>query len=71
MNLDELIGEYAEIEGKLADPAVHADQNLARRLGKRYAQLRPIVETARLVFPGDQDAKRGFPRVFLLAGKAD
>jgi len=32
---------------------------------------RGIVETARLVFPGDQDAKRGFPRVFLLAGKAD
>ncbi|REE98577.1 peptide chain release factor 1 [Thermomonospora umbrina] len=47
MNLDELIGEYAEIEGRLADPAVHADQNTARRLGKRYAELRPIVETAR------------------------
>ncbi|MEV4173854.1 methyltransferase domain-containing protein [Nonomuraea sp. NPDC049709] len=31
---------------------------------------RGIVETARLVFPGDQDPKRGFPRVFLLAGKA-
>ncbi|MEO3887015.1 class I SAM-dependent methyltransferase [Nonomuraea sp. B5E05] len=30
---------------------------------------RGIVETARLVFPGDQDARRGFPRVFLLAGK--
>ncbi|HEX2316675.1 MAG TPA: peptide chain release factor 1 [Thermomonospora sp.] len=49
MNLDELIGEYAEIEGRLADPAVHADQNTARRLGKRYAELRPIVETARQV----------------------
>ncbi|MEO3798353.1 class I SAM-dependent methyltransferase [Nonomuraea sp. B10E15] len=30
---------------------------------------RGMVETARLVFPGDQDARRGFPRVFLLAGK--
>ncbi|MFI0351348.1 peptide chain release factor 1 [Actinomadura sp. 9N407] len=47
MNLDELISEYAEIEGRLADPAVHADQTLARRLGKRYAELRPVVETYR------------------------
>ncbi|MFI6787919.1 class I SAM-dependent methyltransferase [Nonomuraea sp. NPDC050383] len=30
---------------------------------------RDIIETGRLIFPGDQDAKRGFPRVFLLAGK--
>ncbi|MEU8102207.1 methyltransferase domain-containing protein [Nonomuraea muscovyensis] len=30
---------------------------------------RNIIETARLIFPGDQDTKRGFPRVFLLAGK--
>ncbi|HEX4818196.1 MAG TPA: class I SAM-dependent methyltransferase [Nonomuraea sp.] len=31
---------------------------------------RGIVESARLVFPGEQDERRGFPRVFLLAGKA-
>ncbi|MEV0151680.1 MULTISPECIES: class I SAM-dependent methyltransferase [unclassified Nonomuraea] len=31
---------------------------------------RNIVETARLIFPGEQDLRRGFPRVFLLAGKA-
>jgi peptide chain release factor 1 len=47
VNLDELIREYADIEGRLADPAVHADQHEARRLGKRYAELRPIVEAAR------------------------
>ncbi|MFC4589218.1 peptide chain release factor 1 [Sphaerisporangium corydalis] len=47
MNLDELLGEYAELEHKLADPAVHADQNQARTLGKRYAQLTPIVSTYR------------------------
>jgi len=60
VNLDELIGEYTEIEGKLADPAVHADQNAARRLGKRYAQLRPIVETARQLrsVEGDLEAAR-------------
>ncbi|WP_214109952.1 class I SAM-dependent methyltransferase [Acrocarpospora catenulata] len=30
---------------------------------------RNIIETARLIFPGYQDPRRGFPRVFLLAGK--
>jgi peptide chain release factor 1 len=47
VNLDDLISEYADIEQALADPAVHADQQKARTLGKRYAQLRPIVETHR------------------------
>jgi peptide chain release factor 1 len=43
--LDELIAEYADIERRLADPAVHADQATARRLGRRYAELGPIVST--------------------------
>jgi peptide chain release factor 1 len=47
VNLDDLTSEYADIETRLADPAVHADQAEARRLGKRYAELRPIVEAAR------------------------
>ncbi|MEV5408302.1 peptide chain release factor 1 [Thermopolyspora sp. NPDC052614] len=47
MNLDELLGEYAELEAKLADPSVHADQNQARTLGRRYATLTPIVTTYR------------------------
>jgi peptide chain release factor 1 len=47
VNLDELLGEYAELERKLADPSVHADQNRARTFGKRYAQLTPIVSAYR------------------------
>lgn len=47
MNLDELLSEYTELELQLADPAVHADQNKARTLGKRYAALTPIVGTYR------------------------
>jgi peptide chain release factor 1 len=60
VNLDDLTSEYADIEKRLADPAVHADQGEARRLGKRYAQLRPIVETARdlRAVRGDADAAR-------------
>ncbi|MDQ3406430.1 MAG: peptide chain release factor 1 [Actinomycetota bacterium] len=45
--LDEILGEYGELEGALADPAVHADQDRARKLGRRYAQLTPIVKTMR------------------------
>ncbi|RBQ14823.1 peptide chain release factor 1 [Spongiactinospora rosea] len=47
MKLDELLKEYAELETTLADPAVHADQNKARTIGRRYAQLSPIVATYR------------------------
>src|SRR3954471_15004831 len=42
-----LLAEHAALEAELADPAVHADQPRARRLGRRYAQLAPVVETAR------------------------
>ncbi|MGY1617548.1 peptide chain release factor 1 [Geodermatophilus sp. SYSU D00691] len=42
-----LLAEHASLEVELADPAVHADQSRARRLGRRYAQLAPVVETAR------------------------
>src|SRR3954451_6813728 len=42
-----LVAEHASLEAELADPAVHADQARARRPGRRYAQLAPIVETAR------------------------
>ncbi|WP_034265841.1 peptide chain release factor 1 [Actinospica robiniae] len=43
--IEELLVEYGELEARLADPAVHADQALARKLGKRYAELTPIAET--------------------------
>ncbi|MCX2949884.1 peptide chain release factor 1 [Lentzea sp. NEAU-D7] len=46
-SLDSLLAEYDELEKKLADPSVHADQTGARKLGKRYAALGPIVKTAR------------------------
>jgi peptide chain release factor 1 len=41
--LDELAGEYAALERDLADPAVHADPDRARALGRRYGQLGPVV----------------------------
>src|SRR5690349_7650974 len=45
--LPELLSEYAGVEAALADPAVHADQGRARTLGRRFAELAPIVAAAR------------------------
>ncbi|MGY1710978.1 peptide chain release factor 1 [Geodermatophilus sp. SYSU D00758] len=42
-----LLAEHASLETELAEPAVHADPARARRLGRRYAQLAPVVESAR------------------------
>jgi peptide chain release factor 1 len=42
--LDEVLAEHAAVEKQLSDPAVHEDQNRARDLGKRYAELTPVVE---------------------------
>ena len=39
--------EYVEAEQKMADPAIHTDQNAARKLGKRHAALKPIIEAFR------------------------
>ncbi|MDR1386835.1 MAG: peptide chain release factor 1 [Propionibacteriaceae bacterium] len=38
--------EQAELEGQLADPATHTDMARARRIGRRYAELTPIVRAA-------------------------
>ncbi|HEX8496815.1 MAG TPA: PCRF domain-containing protein, partial [Actinomycetales bacterium] len=38
-----LVVEHAELEDQLADPGVHADPGLARRLGRRYSELTPVV----------------------------
>ncbi|MEV0085333.1 MULTISPECIES: peptide chain release factor 1 [Saccharopolyspora] len=45
--LEGLLAEYVELEQRLADPGVHADQANARKLGRRYAELTPVVRTAR------------------------
>jgi peptide chain release factor 1 len=39
-----LLDEHDAIQAQLGDPAVYADQRLARKLGRRSAQLNGIVE---------------------------
>jgi peptide chain release factor 1 len=45
--VDNALAEYADLEGQLADPTVHADQGRARELGRRYAELGPLVAAIR------------------------
>ena len=41
--VDGLVAEHAELEQRLADPAVHSDQHLAKTLNQRYAELSAII----------------------------
>jgi peptide chain release factor 1 len=42
--VEPLLAEHAELERQLADPAVHTDAGLARRLGRRYAELGAVQQ---------------------------
>lgn len=44
-----LLDEHADLQEQLADPAVHADQGRARKLGRRYSELNGIVEAYKRV----------------------
>ncbi len=52
--IDDLLAEHALIEEQLADPSAHADQTRARELGRRYAELGPIVAAV-----NERDSLRG------------
>jgi len=45
--VETLVAEHADLERQMADPAVHADPAIARRLGQRYAEVGAIVRTYR------------------------
>jgi peptide chain release factor 1 len=42
-----LVTEHGELEQRLAEPATHADQQLAKRLNQRYAEVSSIIRTWR------------------------
>jgi peptide chain release factor 1 len=52
-----LLDEHAAIEARLSDPAVHADPALARRLGRRYAELGRVVAAYRSWRSASDDAR--------------
>ena len=43
----DLVAEHAELEHAARRPGVHADPDTARTLGRRYAELGPIVHAYR------------------------
>ena len=45
--VEDLVAEHAALEERLADPELHSDAARARQVGRRYAELGPIVETYR------------------------
>ncbi|MDR1033605.1 MAG: peptide chain release factor 1 [Bifidobacteriaceae bacterium] len=47
--LDALVSEYDEVEVSLANPETLSNQRVARNLGKRFAELKPIVATHRQI----------------------
>jgi peptide chain release factor 1 len=44
--LSSLLEEYAELEKRMEDPAIHSDQALVRRVGRRFAELAPVNSAA-------------------------
>ena len=41
--VEAMVTELDELEVKLSDPATHSNPNEARRIGKRHAELKPVV----------------------------
>ena len=42
-----LVAEHAELEHRLAEPGLHADQALAKKLNQRYAELTSVLRAYR------------------------
>jgi len=55
----ELLAEYESLEAQMADPSIHSDQNKARSLGKRYAQLGPVIAGYRAYKLAEEDLIAG------------
>ena len=41
--IDDILAEYAGLEQQMSDPALHNDPTAARRIGKRFSELAPIM----------------------------
>lgn len=57
--LEPVLAEHAELQRRLADPAVHADPATARSLGRRYAELDRLVSAHAAWRAAADDAEAG------------
>lgn len=55
-SVDDVLAEYAGLEARLSDPALHEDAVAARRVGKRFAELTPVVQCYRAFVAARDDA---------------
>jgi peptide chain release factor 1 len=62
--VNELLAEYESLEAQMADPSIHADQNKARALGKRYAQLGPVIAGYRAYKLAEEDLIAGMQQLY-------
>src|ERR1700744_3900322 len=53
--IDVLLAEHAELEHRLADPELHSNPAEARKAGRRFARLAPIVATHRKLMAAGDD----------------
>ncbi|WIM89777.1 peptide chain release factor 1 [Candidatus Mycobacterium wuenschmannii] len=53
--IDALVAEHADLEKKLSDPELHSDAANARKVGRRFAQIAPIVATFRQLTTARED----------------
>jgi peptide chain release factor 1 len=53
--IDVLLAEHAELEHRLADPELHSKPDEARKAGRRFARLAPIVGTYRKLVAARDD----------------
>ena len=58
--IEAVLSEHADLERQLSDPNLHSDAGKARKVGRRFAQLAPIVATYRKLEAarGDLEAAR-------------
>ncbi|WP_025273857.1 peptide chain release factor 1 [Haloglycomyces albus] len=50
-----LLAEYHDLEMQMGDPSLHADPSMARRVGRRYAELTPIAKVAAEIDQAKED----------------
>ena len=53
--LDDALAEHAGLQQQLADPGLHSDPVAARRVGKRFAELGPVVAAHHKLMQARQD----------------
>ena len=53
--LDDVLAEHAGLQQQLSDPGLHSDPSAARRVGKRFAELGPVVAAHHKLVQARQD----------------